>query len=69
MIVAYLTKWSSKLPALSDLSKETSGVQQVLINVGDDIFGDSFLREHVEFTDRLKNARKHSADDDDSDAS
>ncbi|KAF9216905.1 hypothetical protein BGZ59_007538, partial [Podila verticillata] len=28
MVVAYPTKWNSKLPALSDLPKDTSGVQQ-----------------------------------------
>lgn len=67
MIAACPTKWSSKLPALSDLPQDTSGVQQVLINVGDDYFGDIFPREHVEFTDRLKNARKSSADDGESD--
>ncbi|KAF9292593.1 hypothetical protein BGZ74_000221 [Mortierella antarctica] len=38
MIVAYPTKWSSKLPARSDLPKDTSGVQQVVINVSDDNF-------------------------------
>ncbi|KAF9584644.1 plasma membrane fusion protein prm1 [Lunasporangiospora selenospora] len=32
----------------------------------DDNFGDIFPQEHVEFIDRLKNARKRSADDDDS---
>ncbi|KAG0339835.1 hypothetical protein BG000_001232 [Podila horticola] len=68
MIVAYPTKWSSKMPALSDLPKDTSGVQQVVINVDDDNFGDIFPREHVEFIDRLKNAGKRSAgDEDDSD--
>jgi hypothetical protein len=45
--------------------KGPSGVQQVVINVSDNNFGDIFL-EHVEFIDRLKNARKRSADDDDS---
>ncbi|KAG0199774.1 hypothetical protein BGX31_004227 [Mortierella sp. GBA43] len=47
--------------------KDPSGGQQVVINVSDDNFGDIFPQEHVEFIDRrLKNARKRSADDDDS---
>ncbi|KAG0379002.1 hypothetical protein BGX24_002040, partial [Mortierella sp. AD032] len=50
----------------SGLPKDPSGVQQVVINVSDDNFSDIFLKEHVEFIDRLKNARKHSTDDDDS---
>ncbi|KAG0048432.1 hypothetical protein BGZ89_004598 [Linnemannia elongata] len=58
MIVAYPTKWSSKLSALSDLPKDTSGVQQVVINVSDNNFGKIFPKEHVEFIDRLKNMRK-----------
>ncbi|KAG0329172.1 hypothetical protein BG000_000169 [Podila horticola] len=66
MIVAYPTKWTDKLPASSDLPKDPSGVQQVVINISDDNFGDIFPQEHVEFIDRLKNARKRSADDDDS---
>ncbi|KAK5829079.1 hypothetical protein F5H01DRAFT_393140 [Linnemannia elongata] len=56
MIVAYPTKWSSQLPALSDLPKDTSGVQQVVINVSDNNFGKIFPKEHVEFIDRLKNS-------------
>ncbi|KAG0323304.1 hypothetical protein BG000_002673, partial [Podila horticola] len=70
MIVACPIKWTDKLPALSDIPMDTSGVQQVVINVSDDnfdgIFDDIFPQEHVEFIDRLKNARKRSADDDDS---
>lgn len=66
MIVAYPTKWTDKLPAPSELPKDPSGVQQVVINISDDNFGDIFPQEHVEFIDRLKNARKRSADDDDS---
>ncbi|KAI8345423.1 hypothetical protein B0O80DRAFT_504400 [Mortierella sp. GBAus27b] len=46
--------------------KGPSGVQQVVINVSDDNFGDIFSQEHVEFIDRFKNARKCSADDGDS---
>jgi hypothetical protein len=67
MIIAYPTKWTDKLPALSELQKDDSGVQQVVINVGDDNFGSIFPKEHVEFIDRLKNARKRSADDANSD--
>ncbi|KAK3804818.1 MAG: hypothetical protein J3Q66DRAFT_408006 [Benniella sp.] len=53
MIVAYPTKWTDNLPSFSELPMDPSGVQQVVIN------------DHVEFIDRLKNARKRSADDDD----
>lgn len=66
MIVAYPTKWTDKLPTPSELPKDPSGVQQVVINVSDNNFGVIFPQEHVEFIDRLKNARKRSADDDDS---
>ncbi|KAG0365752.1 hypothetical protein BGX24_003976 [Mortierella sp. AD032] len=66
MIVAYPTKWTDKLPASSELPKDPSGVQQVVINVNDNNFGDIFPQEHVEFIDRLKNARKRFANDDDS---
>ncbi|KAG9067652.1 hypothetical protein KI688_011239 [Linnemannia hyalina] len=45
---------------------DPNGVQQVVINISDDNFGDIFPQEHVEFIDRLKNARKRSVDDDDS---
>ncbi|KAI8355057.1 hypothetical protein B0O80DRAFT_52621 [Mortierella sp. GBAus27b] len=61
MIIAYPTKWTDKLLAPSELPKDLSGVQQVVINVSDDNFGDIFPQEHVEFIDRLKNARKRSA--------
>ncbi|KAI8357234.1 hypothetical protein B0O80DRAFT_527888 [Mortierella sp. GBAus27b] len=66
MIIAYPTKWTDKLLAPSELPKDLSGVQQVVINVSDDNFGGVFPQEHVEFIDRLKNARKRSADVDDS---
>ncbi|KAF9969015.1 hypothetical protein BGZ73_008842, partial [Actinomortierella ambigua] len=46
MIVAYPTKWTDKLPAPSELPKDASGVQQVVINVSDNNFGDIFPREH-----------------------
>ncbi|KAF8927125.1 hypothetical protein BGZ47_002331, partial [Haplosporangium gracile] len=58
MIVAYSTKWTDKLPAPSELPKDLSGVQQVVINVSDDNFSNIFPKEHVEYIDRLKNARK-----------
>ena len=67
MVVAYPTKWTDKLPAPSELPKDPSGVQQVVINISNNNFGNIFPQEHVEFIDRLKNARKCSADDDDSD--
>jgi hypothetical protein len=56
MIVAYPTKWTNKLPVPSELPKDPSGVQQVVINVSDDNFGDIFPQEHMEFIDRLKKA-------------
>ncbi|KAI8360926.1 hypothetical protein B0O80DRAFT_145835 [Mortierella sp. GBAus27b] len=61
MIIAYPTKWTDKLLAPSEVPKDTSGVQQVVIKVSDDNFGDIFPQEHVVFIDRLKNARKRSA--------
>ncbi|KAK3838749.1 MAG: hypothetical protein JOS17DRAFT_813362 [Linnemannia elongata] len=42
MIVAYPTKWTDKLPVPSELPKDPSGVQQVVINVSDNNFGDIF---------------------------
>ncbi|KAF9974931.1 hypothetical protein BGZ75_000671 [Mortierella antarctica] len=66
MIVAYPTKWAEALLAPSEVPKDSSGVQQVVINVSDNNFGDIFPQEHVEFINRLKNARKRSADNDDS---
>ncbi|KAI1320554.1 hypothetical protein EDD11_000516 [Mortierella claussenii] len=66
IVVAYPTKWTDKLSASSELPKDSSGVQQVVINVSNDNFGDIFPKERVEFIGRLKNARKRSADDDNS---
>ncbi|CAO3568677.1 unnamed protein product [Mortierella alpina] len=66
MIVAYPTKWTEALLAPSEVPKDSSGVRQVVMNVSDNNFGDIFPQEHVEFIDRLKNARKRSADNDDS---
>ena len=54
MIVAYPTKWTPKLPALPSATTDTSGVQQVVINIGDNNFGKIFPKEQVEFIDRLK---------------
>ncbi|KAF9080259.1 hypothetical protein BGX23_002403, partial [Mortierella sp. AD031] len=65
MIVAYPTKWTSKLPTSSNPIFDASGVQQVVINVGDNNFGEIFPKEHIEFIDKLKNAGRHSATDDD----
>ncbi|KAF9924400.1 hypothetical protein BGZ67_009274 [Mortierella alpina] len=64
MIVAYPTKWAEALLAPSKVPKDCSGVQQVVINVSDNNFGDIFPQEHMEFIDRLKNARKRTADND-----
>lgn len=67
MIVAYPTRWTSKLPALPHATLNARGVQQVVINVGDNNYGDIFPKDHVEFIDRLKNVGKRSAGNDDSD--
>lgn len=48
MIVAYPTKWNDKLPAPSELPKDPSGVQHVVINVSDD---NLVFPESVEFID------------------
>ncbi|KAF9370709.1 hypothetical protein CPC16_003528, partial [Podila verticillata] len=45
MIIAYPTKWTDKLPALSDLPKDSSGVQQVVINTDDDNFGEILIKK------------------------
>ncbi|KAF9928466.1 hypothetical protein BGZ67_006973 [Mortierella alpina] len=49
----------------SELPNVPNGVQQVVINVNDNNFSDIFPQEQVELIVRLKNARKRSADDDD----
>ncbi|KAF9922982.1 hypothetical protein BGZ65_009206, partial [Modicella reniformis] len=56
----YITKWTSKLPALPDATLDAS--QQVVINVSDNNFSEIFPKDHVEFIDRLKNC---SVEDDD----
>ncbi|KAF9583332.1 hypothetical protein BGW38_009733 [Lunasporangiospora selenospora] len=56
MIVAYPTKWTDKLPAALELPEDPSGVQQVVINISDDNFGDIFPKDRVEFIEHLKNA-------------
>ncbi|KAF9142260.1 hypothetical protein BGX30_003065 [Mortierella sp. GBA39] len=61
MIATYPAEWTSKLPALPDATIDSSGVQHVVIHVGDANFGDIFPRELVEFIDRLKNAGKRFA--------
>ncbi|KAG0026393.1 hypothetical protein BGZ81_006403 [Podila clonocystis] len=53
-------------PKIEGDAKEFPQGSVVVINVSDDNFGDIFPQEYVEFIDRLKNARKRSADDDDS---
>ncbi|KAF9307709.1 hypothetical protein BG003_000340 [Podila horticola] len=67
MVVAYPTKWTSKLPILPNATLDASDVQQVVINIGDNNFSKIFPEEHVEFIDRLKNVRKRSAEDDNGD--
>ncbi|KAG0071070.1 hypothetical protein BGZ89_011709 [Linnemannia elongata] len=62
----YISMIYDKLLALSELPKDPSGVQQVVINISDNNFSDIFPQEHVEFIDRHKNARKRSSNDDDS---
>ncbi|KAG0020156.1 hypothetical protein BGZ81_009448 [Podila clonocystis] len=47
-----------------NLPKDTGGVQQVVINVGDDNFCEIFPKKHVEFIDWLKNVATRSTEDD-----
>ncbi|KAG0333545.1 hypothetical protein BG004_000791 [Podila humilis] len=67
MVVAYPMTRSPYLPPVQVPNVDASGVQQVVIHVGDSHFGQIFPKEHVRFIDRLKNAGKRSAEDDDSD--
>ncbi|KAK3812540.1 MAG: hypothetical protein J3R72DRAFT_498661 [Linnemannia gamsii] len=68
MVVAYPMICAPKLPpAIEVPKKDARGVQQVVIRVSDANFGYIFPEEHVKFIDRLKNAGKLAADDDDSD--
>ena len=50
----------------TDGTIDTSGVQQVVIIIGDSNFGEIFPKEHVEFKDNLKNAGKRTAVDEES---
>ncbi|KAI8361002.1 hypothetical protein B0O80DRAFT_422126 [Mortierella sp. GBAus27b] len=61
MIIAYPIKWCEALLAPSDVPKDTSDVQQVVIKVSDDNFGDIFPKKQVEFIDQLKGPPKRSA--------
>jgi len=56
MIVAYPTKWTDNLPSFSELPMDPSGVQQVVINLSDDNFGDIFPKDHVEFIEKCSRA-------------
>lgn len=71
MVVAYPTKWTKILLQPEEQSKkvlkDSGGVQQVVINVGDHNFGNIFPKDHVEFIDRLKNAGKRTANESGSD--
>ncbi|KAI1302691.1 hypothetical protein EDD11_005567 [Mortierella claussenii] len=67
MIIAYPTKWTLKLPTLPLSTLDVSGVQQVVVNISDNNFGEIFPEEHVKFIDRLKNLGKRSAIDDEYD--
>ncbi|KAF8926728.1 hypothetical protein BGZ47_002569 [Haplosporangium gracile] len=68
MVVAYPMVCGARLPPAVEVpEKDTRGVQQVVIRVSDTNFSEIFPKEHVDFIDRLKNARKRSADDGDSD--
>ncbi|KAG9060868.1 hypothetical protein KI688_007937 [Linnemannia hyalina] len=68
MVVAYPMVCGARLPPAVEVpEKDARGVQQVVIRVSDTNFGQIFPKEHVEFIDRLKNARKRAADDVDSD--
>ncbi|KAG0220136.1 hypothetical protein BGW42_007799, partial [Actinomortierella wolfii] len=64
MVVAYPIT-SSNLPPVQVPKVDASGVQQVVIRVGDTNFGQIFPKDHVKFIDRLKSAGKRSVDDDD----
>ncbi|KAG9068230.1 hypothetical protein KI688_011825 [Linnemannia hyalina] len=67
MIATYPTKRTLNLPALPDATIDSSGMQHVVIHVGDANFGDIFPKELVEFIDKLKNAGERSAGGDDGD--
>ncbi|KAG0099057.1 hypothetical protein BGZ93_009340 [Podila epicladia] len=67
MVVAYPVVCGSRLPPAVEVpKKDACGVQQVVIHVSDPNLSQIFPKEHVEFIDRFKKARKRSADDDDS---
>jgi len=67
MVVAYPMICGARLPPAVEVpEKDARGVQQVVIRVSETNFSQIFPKEHVEFIDRFKNARKRSADDDDS---
>lgn len=68
MIVAYPTKWTSKLPALPDVAVDANGVQKVVINVNNINFGKILPKDHVDFIDRQKPIGKRCANDNDDDA-
>ncbi|KAF9122191.1 hypothetical protein BGX30_002142 [Mortierella sp. GBA39] len=68
MVVAYPMVCGARLPPDVEVpEKDARGVQQVLIRVSNTTFNQIFPKEHVGFIGRLKNARKRSADDEDSD--
>ncbi|KAG9319369.1 hypothetical protein KVV02_000942 [Mortierella alpina] len=68
IVVAYPMVCGARLPPTVEVpEKDVRGVQQVVIRVSDVNFGQIFLKEHVMFIDRLKNAGKRAADDVDSD--
>lgn len=46
MILAYPTKWTSKLSALRNATLDASGVQQVVIIVGENNVGRIFPKDH-----------------------
>ncbi|KAG0093255.1 hypothetical protein BGZ93_007948 [Podila epicladia] len=51
MNVSYPTKWTDKLSTSSELPKDSSDVQQVVINISNNNFGAIFSQEHVKFID------------------
>lgn len=63
MIVANSTKWISKLATLPDPTKDASGVQHGVIELGDHNFGEISCCVHR----LLQEAVKHTASDDESD--
>lgn len=61
-------QWTSKLPAPPDATTNTSVVQQVVINIGDNKFGKIFPKSMLTSTTDSRSAENRSAEDDNSDS-